>query len=252
MKVRLSINHKKANVKSVVLHSDAVIGRGADCNLRLASGQISRKHCQIIVRDDLVAIMDLGSSNGTFLNGQQLTANEQTKLNSGDELSIGSVEFLVEYHDPTAETAIHTSQGSPEAPVVTNSGNEETPAGGTPQFSEAPTVENEQSDIDIDELSDEELEALLSDEGFEEDEEQLSLELDTEDDDEDDSISAAEETVQITPDMNPAYQEEFPSKTEPEAEDDSDEGEEDEYEDDDDDDDEDEENIMNFLQDLGD
>lgn len=117
MKVRLSVQHQKANVKTVVLHSNAVIGRSTECNLRLASGQVSRQHCQLLIDDQRVAIVDLGSSNGTFLNGQQLTANVETPLPSGAELEIGPVKFTVEYDDPNADTSIRKSP--PEQIVVT-------------------------------------------------------------------------------------------------------------------------------------
>lgn len=106
MKVRLSVQHRKANVKTVVLHSDAVIGRSTECNLRLASGQVSRKHCQLFIDDIRVAVMDLGSSNGTFLNGDQLEANVEVPLPPGAELEIGPVRFTVEYDDPSADTSI--------------------------------------------------------------------------------------------------------------------------------------------------
>lgn len=106
MKVRLSVQHQKANVRTVVLHADAVIGRSTDCNLRLASGQVSRQHCQLLVSDDRVAIVDLGSSNGTFLNGTQIKPHEETPIPSGAELEIGPVKFTVDYDDPNAETSI--------------------------------------------------------------------------------------------------------------------------------------------------
>lgn len=117
MKVRLSVQHQKANVKTVVLHSNAVIGRSTECNLRLASGQVSRQHCQLLIDDQRVAIVDLGSSNGTFLNGQQLTANVETPLPSGAELEIGPVKFTVDYDDPNADTSIRKMP--PEQIVVT-------------------------------------------------------------------------------------------------------------------------------------
>lgn len=116
MKVRLSVQHRKANVKTVVLHSDAVIGRSTECNLRLASGQVSRKHCQLFIDEFRVAVMDLGSSNGTFLNGDPLEANVEVPLPPGAELEIGPVRFTVEYDDPSADTSIRrTPAASAEA-----------------------------------------------------------------------------------------------------------------------------------------
>ncbi|MBD3672173.1 MAG: FHA domain-containing protein [Planctomycetaceae bacterium] len=175
MKVRLSINHKKANVKSVVLHSDAIIGRSTECNLRLVSGQISRKHCQLIVRDDQVAVIDLGSSNGTYLNETRLNPKTETTVNPGDKISIGSVTFLVDYDDPSEMTHIRKSESPPtestteiglKSPVAQESEN---------AFD---SIEDD-SQAEVDEISDEELESLLENEGFEDDTEHVSIELDS-------------------------------------------------------------------------
>jgi len=235
MKVRLSINHKKANVKSVVLNSDAVIGRSTECNLRLASGQISRKHCKLIVDGDTVAIVALGSSNGSYLNGQRLT-----KLTSGDELSIGSIDFLIEYKDPAAETAIHGSQDKSDAQIgvsATNEGPSTAENSGAPQ---PPEESGDQSGIDLDEISDDELESLLADEGFEEDDEQVSIELEPGDAEENDAIGAAAETINIPVGTQQIPQEEFSTEEDGEEDDDQESAE----------DDEDDGNIKNFLQDL--
>ncbi|MDB4638031.1 MAG: FHA domain-containing protein [Planctomycetaceae bacterium] len=250
MKVRLTVQHKKANVKTVVLYSDAVIGRSTECNLRLASGQISRKHCKLLINDERVAIEDLGSANGTYLNKEKLESKSVTTISPGDVISIGSVSFAIAYNDPVAETKIRKTApvvkvpDSSKAKVDTDS-SDITPTAGTPVFAQSASDDDEDSSgdvsgIDVDELSDEELEALLADEDFEEDEEQLSIELNTEEDDSGDQFSESEETLKIAPEDNPMLQEEFATPATSEAESETDE-----------DDEEDEEDVMNFLQDLG-
>ena len=104
-----------------------------------------------------------------------------------------------------------------------------------PKETSEPTS-SEDDDIDVDELSDEELEALLAEEDFEDDEEQFSIELETDDDTPDAQINDAEETVRISAMDNPVIQEEFASPSEDEEKEDGD--------------DDDEEDVMNFLQDL--
>jgi predicted component of type VI protein secretion system len=120
MKVRLTIQHDKANVKTVVLHSDALIGRSTECNLRVASGQVSRKHCKLLVRNDRVAVVDLGSSNGTILDGEYLEPNLETEVRAGGELEIGPVRFIVNYDESTADTQLRSSagEGRPMQPAV--------------------------------------------------------------------------------------------------------------------------------------
>jgi predicted component of type VI protein secretion system len=70
------------------------IGRHSDCQLRVNSSQVSRKHCQIFEKKGLLLVKDLGSSNGTYVNGEKI--DEQRVLEPGDELGVGQVKFRVE------------------------------------------------------------------------------------------------------------------------------------------------------------
>ena len=47
-----------------------LLGRGTDCDLRLVDPGVSRHHAELRVEDDQVVLVDLGSTNGTFVNGQ--------------------------------------------------------------------------------------------------------------------------------------------------------------------------------------
>jgi pSer/pThr/pTyr-binding forkhead associated (FHA) protein len=71
-----------------------LIGRGADCDLRLQVASISRHHCLIRLTNDEATLVDLGSSNGTYLNGQRVRS--QATLHSGDEIQLGECRFRVE------------------------------------------------------------------------------------------------------------------------------------------------------------
>jgi predicted component of type VI protein secretion system len=77
-----------------ITREEFLIGRGRDCDLRLGSSAISRHHCLIRVRGDEALVLDLGSSNGTFLNGRRVRS--QAPLHSGDQLLVGSFAFTVE------------------------------------------------------------------------------------------------------------------------------------------------------------
>src|SRR4051812_11337004 len=69
------------------------VGRQDDCQLRIKSSQVSRKHCEIFEKKGLLMVKDLGSSNGTFVNGKRI--QEQRVLEPGDELTIGQVKLKV-------------------------------------------------------------------------------------------------------------------------------------------------------------
>ena len=70
-----------------------IVGRADDCHLKPRSELISRYHCAIIVEDGYVAVRDLGSKNGVYLNGERVSMEHE--LQNGDKLSIGPLEFFV-------------------------------------------------------------------------------------------------------------------------------------------------------------
>ena len=84
--------------REIAIHQEEfLIGRGADCDLRLKATAVSRHHCLLRFRGDEASITDLGSSNGTFLNGQRVRS--QTTLHSGDEIRVGACSFAVDLGD---------------------------------------------------------------------------------------------------------------------------------------------------------
>ena len=72
-----------------------IIGRRPDCDLRIPTRDVSRRHCEITPgekRSDLL-VRDLGSSNGTFVNDKRVA---ECKLRPGDRLGVGPVVFVVQ------------------------------------------------------------------------------------------------------------------------------------------------------------
>lgn len=71
-----------------------IIGRDPACDVCVAIGPISRRHCSIERRDGLFWLADLGSSNGTFLGGASVT-EEPVRLGEGDEIVLAGAVTLV-------------------------------------------------------------------------------------------------------------------------------------------------------------
>lgn len=71
-----------------------IIGRLPECNLRIESKALSRRHAQINVNDGSVTVKDLGSTNGTFVDGQKIT--EEVELKNGQTLRVGPLETTVQ------------------------------------------------------------------------------------------------------------------------------------------------------------
>jgi len=85
---------------------DVVIGRSTDCNWVISSGAVSRRHARIRRQSGAITIEDLGSSNGTFVNGVRLS--EPKALGNKDSVKFGSVEahFIVPQAEPDAGATV--------------------------------------------------------------------------------------------------------------------------------------------------
>ena len=68
-----------------------LIGREQDCQLRPNSDMVSRHHCVFSVDDYSVRLRDLGSTNGTLVNGERI--RKETVLAAGDRIVIGNLDF---------------------------------------------------------------------------------------------------------------------------------------------------------------
>jgi pSer/pThr/pTyr-binding forkhead associated (FHA) protein len=90
--------------------SIAVLGRREDCDLRIPLAEVSRKHCRLIADEDTLKLEDLGSSNGTYVNGQRV---QEAMLNPGDTVTIGPVSFVVQINGVPAEEDIQLETANP-------------------------------------------------------------------------------------------------------------------------------------------
>ncbi len=94
--VRLIVASGRACGRIVIVPATGLlIGRAPTCKLRARSETVSREHARIEFRDDRVIVRDLGSTNGTLLDGQTLRAQE-AELTDGAQLQVGPMIFHVE------------------------------------------------------------------------------------------------------------------------------------------------------------
>ena len=78
---------------TVLPPGEYVIGRTAECHLRVNADLVSRKHARLIIADDSVLIEDLGSSNGTYVNGEQVT--DSVRLAPDQSVQVGAATISV-------------------------------------------------------------------------------------------------------------------------------------------------------------
>jgi pSer/pThr/pTyr-binding forkhead associated (FHA) protein len=96
MDVRLVIERGRTRTRVVRLTApETYIGRQRGCGVRIPSAEVSRRHCALRIADGYLTVQDLGSVNGTFVNGMRIVNQEVVR--PGDHLEVGPVRFIVEY-----------------------------------------------------------------------------------------------------------------------------------------------------------
>jgi hypothetical protein len=104
-----------------------LIGRHPSCDIVLPGRHVSKHHLECHVEDAVVSVRDLGSSNGTTVNGQSTTS---CVLNHGDEISLGGYRLVLDAEAGTAPAP--APEGRPEAAPASEPELDIEPIGGAP------------------------------------------------------------------------------------------------------------------------
>ena len=113
MEVKLIRFRKNGQQKAFTLPSAVtVIGRRSNCDLRIPISSVSKKHCQINCDDGTLKIRDLGSKNGTLLNGVRIN---EALIQPGDWVQIGPIGFVFQINGQP-EKVIAPAVKQPEKP----------------------------------------------------------------------------------------------------------------------------------------
>lgn len=114
MDVRLVYFGTSGRRREVRLHDGVVaVGRAETCQLRIPAETVSRQHCQIEVSGKEVVLTDLGSSNGTLVNGEKV-ADDDIDLKAGDKIMIGPATFTVVIDGQPADLASAAPAAEPD------------------------------------------------------------------------------------------------------------------------------------------
>ena len=114
-----------------VERDEFVIGRHSDCDLAIADSRLSRRHARIVRSGDRFSIEELGSSNGTDVNGEPVF--DPVDLRSGDVVNFGGVEATAEItvREVKADVPADPLPLAPPVPAKTDQ-KEEKASGGIP------------------------------------------------------------------------------------------------------------------------
>jgi predicted component of type VI protein secretion system len=83
---------------------DTVVGRGGASVLFIDLPSVSREHARVVRTGDCVEVTDLGSSNGTFVNGERVSGTR--RLRPGDELCLGKALLVVGASESPSATTV--------------------------------------------------------------------------------------------------------------------------------------------------
>lgn len=95
---------------------EILVGRAAECHIILDDTAVSSRHCMFVREGSRYSIRDLGSTNGTRLNGESVT---ESRLKPGDIVMVGAVEMLINGDDIEVDESVpHTEPRSQPAPTI--------------------------------------------------------------------------------------------------------------------------------------
>jgi len=104
MRVKLLVVQGQPRGKHMIFpRGNYFFGRGDECHVRPNSAMVSRQHCLLRVTADAVFLRDLGSRNGTLVNGVLLSSEQQ--LQPGDQIQIGPLVFELHLETDSGSTA---------------------------------------------------------------------------------------------------------------------------------------------------
>ncbi|MEI7988042.1 MAG: FHA domain-containing protein [Chloroflexota bacterium] len=102
------------------------IGRAPECSIRLSDPQVSRRHACLYILPEGCWIMDMGSANGTPLDGKPLSPHRRVPITIGQSFDIGPYQFSLQPLRQLVETVTDGTSGPPEAATMLNEQSGET------------------------------------------------------------------------------------------------------------------------------
>lgn len=97
MEVRFVILSASGKHRTTTKRLPILVGRSEEARLRITQDCVSRRHCEFLEQDGQVFVRDLGSTNGTLLDEEEIPASVPTPVRPGGVVKVGGVALRVEY-----------------------------------------------------------------------------------------------------------------------------------------------------------
>ena len=141
MVVRFHVVAPVEKKRTFTVRLPILLGRGEEAKFRIQHDLVSRKHCELFELQGWVHVRDLGSTNGTFLNDEQVPVSTKTVVPPGGIVRVGGLSFAVDYSPPVAVDATTAFEPSGH---LKGPGAEESRVGGTDE-----SLAEEQPDFQV-------------------------------------------------------------------------------------------------------
>ncbi len=117
MNVQLRVLEGRPQGKCILFPTgEYFFGRGTECHIQPNSDWVSRQHCLLRVAAEGAWLRDLGSRNGTLVNGERVKG--ERPLEEGDQLQVGPLVFEVCFEEAEAVAAQPVPVSSSQTPTV--------------------------------------------------------------------------------------------------------------------------------------
>ena len=138
--VKAIISTPDASPAAAILENGAyIIGASSSCHIPIQATGISRRHAQLIVSDGRITVMDLGSSNGTKLNGgEAIFPNSPVDISGGATLTLGKAFLQVIPIKDEAKAPVQASASQEKETRIPTPGTDPQPFSLTPEKEEIP------------------------------------------------------------------------------------------------------------------
>ena len=110
MDMRFVIIAPPRQKNAITVRLPILVGRGEEAKFRIQQDSVSRRHCEFFEESGSVFVRDVGSTNGTLLDGERIAAGAACPVGTGARVQVGGLVFRVEFGPATTPEGRRTPE----------------------------------------------------------------------------------------------------------------------------------------------